>query len=796
MLKPTVVLLLLSLAIDVSTGTFSHGQDFLCPNCTAGPAAAEPAYMSRSGLSGILRRLSGGGAPRHQAASPTAPKQLSFLVATSDRQLAASIVTEVESTGHQCYVAPGSRERRRAIERFHPVIGLVDWRLPGDQRASLLAALRTTDGSRCPILALVPDESSETLDEVLEAGCDDYLAVPVAATAIRTKLRFLAERLRARSEILEANRALRSALDRFVIACGGQQDGIWDWDVRQCRVYYSPRWKAMLGYEDGDIGDSPDDWFELVHPDDRERLRSMIDANLAGSITPIEHRYRIRHHDGSYRWMLARAEMLRDDAGRVYRIVGRQTDVHSEEESDTDPRIGGLHDPLTKLPNRTVLTDRLRLAFGRARRDPGRPFALLFFDVDRFKNVNDSLGHLVGDRLLRAIGDRVQAACRPSDTVARFGGDEFAIIVEDITDVRGATAAAERIQDEFRVPFDLDGLEVFATVSIGIAVWKPTYERPENLLRDSDTAMYRAKANGRNTFVVFDEDMHALVVATLKLETDLRRAIARNEFRVYYQPIVSITVGRITGFEVLVRWQHPERGLLLPKQFIGVAEEMGAIIQIDRFVAEEACRQLRAWQNKYRHNPPLNVSVNISGTQFLQPDLVQQIDHILRKTGLYGRSLTLELTESVLMENAQYASAMLDQLRVLDIGISIDDFGTGYSSLAYLRRFKIDTLKIDYSFVSRMLADEESSQIVKTITTLAGNLGKQTVAEGVETRSQFDALRELGVDRAQGIFISPPVPAPEAEELLARTIREDNHLRKILSDRLKSPTQPGDAFTA
>jgi len=289
--------------------------------------------------------------------------------------------------------------------------------------------------------------------------------------------------------------------------------------------------------------------------------------------------------------------------------------------------------------------------------------------------------------------------------------------------------------------------------------------------------------------------MHARVVATLRLETDLRRAIARNEFRVYYQPIVSITVGRITGFEVLVRWQHPDRGLLLPKHFIGVSEEMGAIIQIDRFVAEEACRQLRAWQNKYRHNPPLNVSVNISGTQFLQPDLVQQIDHILRKTGLYGRSLTLEVTESVLMENAQYAAAMLEELRALDIGISIDDFGTGYSSLAYLRRFKIDTLKIDYSFVSRMLADEESSQIVKTITTLAGNLGKQTVAEGVETRSQFDALRELGVDRAQGIFISPPVPAAEAEDLLARTIHEDNHLRKILSDRLKSGTQPGDGVT-
>jgi EAL domain-containing protein (putative c-di-GMP-specific phosphodiesterase class I) len=327
---------------------------------------------------------------------------------------------------------------------------------------------------------------------------------------------------------------------------------------------------------------------------------------------------------------------------------------------------------------------------------------------------------------------------------------------------------------------------VFASISIGIAIWNPNYARPEDLLRDADTAMYRAKSMGRNSFAVFDEEMHARVVATLKLETDLRRAIARNEFCAYYQPIVSIGDGRITGFEVLVRWQHPERGLLLPAEFIRVAEEMGAIIQIDRWVAEEACRQLRAWQNRYRHNPPLTVSVNISGTQFMQPDLVTRIDHILRKTGLYGRSLTLEVTESVLMENAHYAAEMLEQLRALDIGISIDDFGTGYSSLAYLRRFKIDTLKIDYSFVSRMLADEESSEIVRTITTLAGNLHKQTVAEGVETRSQLEALRELRVDRVQGIYISPPLPAPAADQLLERTVSVDDHLKKILHDRMHS----------
>jgi EAL domain-containing protein (putative c-di-GMP-specific phosphodiesterase class I) len=304
--------------------------------------------------------------------------------------------------------------------------------------------------------------------------------------------------------------------------------------------------------------------------------------------------------------------------------------------------------------------------------------------------------------------------------------------------------------------------------------------------------MYRAKTMGRNSFAVFDEEMHARVVATLKLETDLRRAIARNEFRSYYQPIVSIRDGRITGFEVLVRWQHPERGLLLPGEFISVAEEMGAIIQIDRWVAEDACRQLRVWQNAYRHNPPLTVSVNISGTQFMQPDLVTRIDHILRKTGLYGKSLTLEITESVLMENAQYAAEMLEQLRALDINISIDDFGTGYSSLAYLRRFKIDTLKIDYSFVSRMLADEESAQIVRTITTLAGNLGKKTVAEGVETRSQLDALRELKVDAVQGFFISPAVPPEEAVELLERTASSEDHLKKILHDRMHPTTSKKD----
>jgi predicted signal transduction protein with EAL and GGDEF domain len=369
--------------------------------------------------------------------------------------------------------------------------------------------------------------------------------------------------------------------------------------------------------------------------------------------------------------------------------------------------------------------------------------------------------------------------------VARFGGDEFVVLVEDIKDVRGATVAAERIQKEFRVPFDLDGNEVFATISIGIAMWNSGYSRPEDLLRDSDTAMYRAKAMGRNSFAVFDDAMHKKVVHTLRIENDLRRALARNEFRVFYQPIVNISDGHIAGFEALVRWQHPDEGLLMPGKFIAVAEEMGAIIQIDRLVADEACKQLRVWHQKFRPHSRVTMSVNLSTTQLMRPDVVAGIDLILRNSGLYGSSLKLEVTESVLMDNAQYASAVLEQLKSLNIAISIDDFGTGYSSLAYLRRFPIDTLKIDYSFVSTMLEDEENSEIVRTIVQLAKNLGKDTVAEGVQTRSQFEALKALDVTMVQGYYIAPPMPKEVAESLLERTAGHPNHLAKILADRMQ-----------
>ncbi len=706
------------------------------------------------------------------------------LICTGDSALSAELIEVLAERGYECTSHQNPSSARSAAQQSPPTLFMIDWRV-GEHRAFKLASnlYENSNDHITSIIAIVPPEQPESLAEILEIGVCDFVLLPVDRSLLTTRIGLIEERLREINRLTFLQENVQREYQRFLIATGSIGDGLWDLDLETEDVHFSDRWIEMLGYETDEIQGTLEGWLSRVHPEDLTRLRAIIDASIAGDVSVIEQRYRILAKNGEYRWMLTRGETVKNRNGKAVRVVGRQTAVDEDDESRAAMRSSGLQDPLTRLPNRTVLVDRLSHAFSRAQRDPEQSFAVLFFDLDRFKNVNDSLGHLIGDQLLRSIAQRVEKACRPGDTVARFGGDEFVILVEDIKDIRGATVAAERIQEEFRIPFDLNGVEVFATISIGIALWNQDYQQPEDLLRDSDTAMYRAKSMGRNSYAVFDDKMHQKVVATLRLENDLRRALARQEFRVFYQPIVSIDDGHIAGFEALVRWQHPERGLLLPGEFIMVAEEMGAIIQLDRWVAEEACNQLRVWHQKFRRHARATMSVNLSTTQLMRPDVVAGIDLILRNSGIYGKSLKLEVTESVLMENAQYASAVLEQLRSLNIAISIDDFGTGYSSLAYLRRFEIDTLKIDYSFVSRMLDDEESSEIVRTIIQLAKNLGKDTVAEGVQTRSQFEALVGLEVNMVQGFFIAPPLPADVAESLLERTAMSDNHLEKILTDR-------------
>lgn len=425
-----------------------------------------------------------------------------------------------------------------------------------------------------------------------------------------------------------------------------------------------------------------------------------------------------------------------------------------------------FHDGLTNLPNRALFMDLLGRSIGRARRRGDYNFALLFLDMDRFKVVNDSLGHLIGDQLLVAIARRLERCVRPGDTVARLGGDEFTILLDDIIDAGDATRVADRIQRELNLPFTISGQEVFTSASIGIALSATGYERPEELLRDADIAMYRAKAMGKARYEVFDLEMHARAVSQLQLETDLRHAIERDEFRVLYQPMISLDSGRIEGFEALVRWYHPTRGLVTPEEFVPIAEETGLILPIGRMVLREVCRQLAEWHQSFPSPLPLSVAVNLSAKQFRQPDLVDQVAHLLDVSEVSPVALQLEITESVIIDDAEGAVKMLARLRRLGVKLHLDDFGTGYSSLSYLHRFDMDALKIDRSFIAAMGDRGQNTEIVRAIISLARNLDMDVIAEGVERPEQLAILRSLGCEKVQGFLFSQPLAARDAAQLL------------------------------
>ena len=501
-----------------------------------------------------------------------------------------------------------------------------------------------------------------------------------------------------------------------------------------------------------------------LYTEPKRRAEFVAVMNHQGEVSNFESQ--IRRKNGELIWISENARAVRNENGAIIYYEGTVEDITATRDNKQQLLHDALHDRLTGLSNRALFMDRLEQSFARLVRHPDHLFAVLFLDFDRFKNINDSLDHLAGDELLKAIGRRLQDCLRPGDTVSRFGGDEFALLLEDVTDLSDATLVAERVQDAMRKPFQLGKQEVFSSASIGIALGHGNYERAEDLLRDADMAMYRAKARGKARHEVFDAEMHTRAVALLQLETDLRWAIERNEFRLYYQPIIRIENQSIIGFEALIRWQHPERGLVAPAEFIPIAEETGWIIPIGRWVLEEACSQLAKWQAEFEGAEPLSMSVNLSGKQFSQTDLIEVVETVIRESGIAPGTLKLEITESAIMEDAQIVTQRLLELRNLGVRLGLDDFGTGYSSLSYLHRFPLDTLKIDRSFVARLLENGENREIVRTIVTLGKNLGMDVVAEGVEEASQLEDLRGLNCQHAQGYLFARPLPADEAIETL------------------------------
>ena len=519
-----------------------------------------------------------------------------------------------------------------------------------------------------------------------------------------------------------------------------------------------------LGYGEAEVIGR--NWFDFCVPvaQSAARKKAWVEGIGTGAIAPRSQR-EILTRDNRVRVLEVDIIPMHDDDGKIVGAVAIGSDVTENRRASEKLLHDAFHDSLTGLPNRALFMDRLshRLALEKRRQETS--FSVLFLDVDRFKVINDSLGHVRGDELLVEVGRRLAASLRDTDTVARLGGDEFTILLEDVPNRGEALKVADRVQDELRAPFTLGGQEVFSGASIGIAHGNALYARPEDILRDADTALYRAKAQGRQRWVEFDPTMHDRAVELLQLETDLRRALDRHELLLHYQPVISLDDGRISGAEALVRWMHPERGLVPPSEFIPLAEETGLIVPIGAWVLREACRQMRTWQEELGLDA-LEVGVNLSSKQFVQPGLVAQVVSVLRDTGLSPRSLRLEVTESLLMDKQPHVADTMTELRAMGVRIDLDDFGTGYSSLSYLHQYPIDTLKIDRSFVARMGVTEEGLEIVHTILSLAKSLDMEVVAEGVETAEQLNYLRTLNCGYAQGYHLSKPVESIKFEALL------------------------------
>lgn len=506
-----------------------------------------------------------------------------------------------------------------------------------------------------------------------------------------------------------------------------------------------------------------EDWQNVVHPDDMaECMRRWTHSFATGEFYEIE--LRLKRHDGVYRWHKTRATCGRDENGNIVKWYGTNTDIDDQKQSEEKLNYFAKHDPLTDLPNRAEFMRHLKLAIDRADSNSMTRFAVLFLDLDRFKVINDSLGHLVGDSLLRQIADRLQKHVRPGDVVARLGGDEFTILLNRTGGVSDVVQVAERVQRNLAKPFQIDGFEVFTSASIGIIVSDEIMRQPEDFLRDADSAMYRAKEAGKARYEIFDREMHARNLNLLELETDLRHAVAREEFELLYQPIIDLQTGSIREFEALIRWRHPRYGLVGPDNFVGAAEESGLIVPIGNWIIKEACRQLAAWQRLSKAK--LSMSVNLSAKQLMHPSLVEQVSSVLAQTELTSNQLKLEVTESTVMEHSERSMSVLSELSRLGVSLSTDDFGTGYSSLSYLRRFPFDRLKIDRSFIDEMGGNDKSAAIVKTILMLGENLGIEVVAEGIETENQLDSLMLLGCRLGQGFLFSRPVNVKEAEKMV------------------------------
>ncbi len=594
----------------------------------------------------------------------------------------------------------------------------------------------------------------------LQLGATDYLIKD------RTDVDALLHLLRHAAEYGKIKSALLESEARYKLLLESVTDYVYTVQIENGRpvaTTHGPGCAAVTGYTAEEYSANPFLWYLMIHEEDRQAVREQADAILSRkSAYPLEHR--IIHKDGRVLWIKNTPVPRIDQQGHLVAYDGLVTDITERKQAQERLLHDAFHDALTDLPNRALFMDRLHHAITKSQRRAGTPYyAVLFCDIDRFKVINDSLGHPIGDQLLLVVGRKLIDCVRPGDTVARLGGDEFAILLENIGDLSHAKDVAERVKRMLSAPLSVKGNDIFTSLSIGIAIGAERYERPEQVLRDADIAMYEAKSRGNASYEVFDATMHANILDRMQMETDLRGALDRKEFILYYQPIIDLNAQRVTGFEALVRWNHAKRGLIYPLEFIPLAEETGLVNQIGDWILLEACRELKRLQIHNPMQPPLTMSINISIKQFAQQDLASKLSGFLLETGVDPRTLALEITESMIMANIDAAAETMNRLREMGIQLHIDDFGTGHSSLSYLHRFPVNALKIDRSFISKLTADGANKEIITSIISLAKNLHIDVIAEGVEMDHQLSNIKELNCGYCQGFLIARPMAEDEID---------------------------------
>ncbi|AFZ35636.1 response regulator receiver modulated diguanylate cyclase/phosphodiesterase with PAS/PAC sensor(s) [Stanieria cyanosphaera PCC 7437] len=687
----------------------------------------------------------------------------------------------------------------KQLEYHRPELILLDVLMPNLNGYEVCQQLKAKQQTRdIPVIFLSALDDAFDKVRAFSVGGVDYVTKPFQADEIIARIKHQLELQAAKAEISQLNKNLEQKVHQRTIELenvidklhqeiaqhqqtqqllkdsecklenilNSLEEVVWSANVENFNlIYLNAAVEKVYERTVTEFVNQPDLWLEVIHPEDRKQVKQSLSVFPFSSNLELE--YRIVRPNGELRWLNTRSRSIYDSNSTAIRIDGISIDITDQKKAQEQLIYNALHDTLTGLPNRTLLMEHLDKALERSKRNPDYLFAVLYIDLDRFKIINDSLGHSVGDQLLVKVGHLLKECCRSVDTVARLGGDEFTILLDEIREIADVTIIAERILKKLTLPINLGTHTAFTAASIGIVISSRHYQNSIELIRNADIAMYQAKESGKGRYALFDREMYAQTLYLSQLETDLRFALARQQFILHYQPIIALATGDIVGFEALIRWQDPERGLVSPREFIKIAEDTGLIVLIGEWVLNEACRQLRAWQLKFSNASQYHISVNLASQQIKQPSLITIVERILKDTELDSNFLKLEITESTLMEEKETIMENFAQIKARNIKLSIDDFGTGYSSLSYLHSFPLDTLKIDRSFVSRMNANQENCEIVRTIINLAHSLGIDAIAEGVETPYQLEQLRKLGCKFAQGYLFAQPLDTQAVELLIA-----------------------------